>query len=154
MCLHFCLKACSLFMYMLHCVAEYFMNNSLNWPGNNEIPWAERRLPVKQQMWLDSLSLPYAGRSMTDRRCGLQCEAGDGWAPGRRGEAVTWADIWSCSLVISKQQSDRWDIPNVNSTSHSKCDDDDETLYFYHSFFHLKASRRIWHLKDILGPFR
>lgn len=57
-CLHFLYKHVVLFACLYHCEAECFMSDSLDRPGYNEIPGAERRLPVKQQMWLDSLSIP------------------------------------------------------------------------------------------------
>lgn len=57
-CLHFLHEHVVLFARLYRCEAECFMSDSLDRPGYNEIPGAERRLPVKQQMWLDSLSLP------------------------------------------------------------------------------------------------
>lgn len=92
--LFFCLKACSLVYVLYRCVAECFMKDSLDRPGYNEIPGAERRQPVKQQMWLDSLSLHIlpnswqschsSGRTMSTRGGGLWCRPEDGWTLWRK----------------------------------------------------------------------
>lgn len=57
-CFIFVKKATVLFACFFVCVVECFWRNSPNRPGNNEIPGAERRQTVQQQMWLDSL--PFA----------------------------------------------------------------------------------------------
>lgn len=75
---HAVLSAC-----MFHCVAECFMSDSLDRPGYNEIPGAERRLPVKQQMWLDSLSLPSLPTSWQS------CHSvGERWLMGEEGSCA------------------------------------------------------------------
>lgn len=73
-----------LFVWM--CGWCFFMSDSLDRPGYNEIPGAECMLPMKQQMWLDLLGLFFlhsswqsrhsAGRRMTDRWEGHRCRAG------------------------------------------------------------------------------
>lgn len=154
-------KHAVVFACMYHCVSECFMSDSLDRPGYNEIPGAECRLPVKQQMWLDSLSLPSlptswqschsAGRRMTDRWGGLLCRAGDGWTTVRKREAVTWADTWSHSSMLSKQNSLTAETSQMSTAlSHRRCDDDDETLYFCYRCYTTKAGRITWHLKGIL----
>lgn len=138
------------------------MSDSLDRVGYNEIPGAERRLPVKQQMWLDSFCVPSlptswqschsAWRRMTDRWGGLLCRSGDGWTTVRRGEAVTWPDTCSHSSVLSKQKSLTAETAQMSTVlSHRWCDDDDDdqTVYFCDWCYTSKASKIIWHLKAI-----
>lgn len=84
MCLHCCLSMQS----CLRCVTEHFMSDSLHRVGYNELPGAERGLPVKQQMRLDLFSVASlltcwqncqsAWGGITDGPGGLLCGAGAG----------------------------------------------------------------------------
>lgn len=151
---------------MYRCATECSMSDSLDRVGYNEIPGAERRLPVKQQMWLDSLSLPSlptswqschsAWRRMTDRWGGLMCRAGDGWTTAvRRGEAVTWPDTWSHSSVLSKQNSLMAEASQMSTVlSRRWCDWGWSDLIFLLLMLHFKRKSNNLTFKRHLENFR